>query len=438
MSQVIHPTIRPTIKQDLAWEALKTHSEVFFGGAAGGGKSWWLCETRLVNCYWYPGYKSFIAREELKRLMASTFVTWCKVCKHHNIPSTDWHLNGQYNYIEFKNGSRIDLLDIKYIPSDPLYERLGSLEYTDGSIEETGEIHFLAYDVLKTRIGRHLNVEYNIKPTMAMTGNPKKNWTYTTFYLPHKNGTLPDNIKFIQSLYKDNPYTAKEYEKQLAGIKDKSTKERLMYGNWDYEDDPNAMIDPETIDNMFTNIFVQEGEKHIIGDIARYGSDRAILTVWSGLRLIEYVIFAISSTTTIQNAINALRIKHSVSLSNILVDEDGIGGGIVDTLKCKGFVNGSSPFNPHYQNLKTECGYKFAELASQVWIQCELPESEIEMIRQELSMLKTYESDKDNKLRIMPKEKIKDYIGRSPDWLDVFTMRMWYEVKPAKSEFYVV
>jgi hypothetical protein len=49
------------------------------------------------------------------------------------------------------------------------------------------------------------------------------------------------------------------------------------------------------------------------------------------------------------------------------------------------------------------------------------------MIKQELTMLKTYESDKDGKLRILPKEKIKEVIGRSPDWLDIFIMRMFFE-----------
>lgn len=421
-------TIKPTYKQHLAWEALKTFAIVFFGGGAGGGKSWWLCETRLVNCYLYPGYKSFIAREELKRLLASTFLTWCKVCKFHNIPLSDWSLNGQYNYIEFKNGSRIDLLDVKYLPSDPLYERLGSLEYTDGAIEETGEIHFLAYDILKSRIGRHLNNESGIHPTLALTGNPKKNWTYSNFYLPNKNGTLQPDIAFIQSLYNDNPYTAREYGKQLEQIKDNSTKERLMFGNWDYENDPTILISIDTIDDIFTNSHIKGGLKRIVADIARYGSDRAIITVWDELILIEYVIFNVSAMTEIENCINALRAKHNISASQIVVDEDGVGGGVVDHLKCKGFVNNSKPSNPVYQNLKTECGYKLAELASEIWIRCDLPESEIEMIRQELTMLRTYDADKDNKLRILPKEKIKELIGRSPDWLDVFLMLMYFRV----------
>jgi phage terminase large subunit len=422
--------VKPTLKQHEAWNALKTHSNVFFGGGAGGGKSWWLCETRLVNCYLYPGYKSFIAREELKRLMASTYLTWCKVCAYHNIPKEEWSLNGQYSYIEFKNGSRIDLLDVKFLPSDPFFERFGSLEYSDGAIEECGEINFLAYDVLKTRIGRHLNKELGIRPTMALTANPKKNWLYAAFYEPWKNGTLPDNVCFIQALYGDNPYTAAEYEVQLQSISDKSTKERLMLGTWDYEDNPNVLIPFATINDMFSNDFIKGGKKRIVADIARYGSDRAIITVWDGLILIDYVAFNISSMVDIQKSINTLRMKYSIPVSDIIVDEDGIGGGVVDNLKCQGFLNNGKPTNLNYQNLKAECGYKLAELAGKIWIKKVLPEKEREAITLELGMLRMYDADKDGKLRLMPKEKIKEYIGRSPDWLDCFIMRMFWETMP--------
>jgi phage terminase large subunit len=54
------------------------------------------------------------------------------------------------------------------------------------------------------------------------------------------------------------------------------------------------------------------------------------------------------------------------------------------------------------------------------------------MITLELGMLRTHDADKDGKLRIMPKEKIKEYIGRSPDWLDCFIMRMFWETIPVR------
>lgn len=168
------PQINPLPKQYEAWVALwdEVIKYVTFGGGAGGGKSWFGCEWLITNCYQYPGTKWFIGREELKRLMQSSYVTFKKVCKWHNIPDSDWKLNGQYNYIEFVNGSRIDLLDLKELPADPLYERFGSLEFTGGWLEEAGEIKFRAFDVLKSRIGRHLNKEYSLPPKVLITCNP--------------------------------------------------------------------------------------------------------------------------------------------------------------------------------------------------------------------------------------------------------------------------
>ncbi len=70
-------------------------------------------------------------------------------------------------------------------------------------------------------------------------------------------------------------------------------------------------------------------------------------------------------------------------------------------------------------------------MAGQIYIKCDLGEEEKETINQELGMLKTYDSDKDGKLRILPKEKIKELIGRSPDYLDSFIMRMYFEINNA-------
>jgi hypothetical protein len=421
--------LKPTLKQHLAWEALKANDIVLFGGGSGGGKTWLLAEKCLVNSYLYPGYRTGVGREELKRLMASWYVTWGKVCQYHNIPPEDWQFNGQYSYIQFMNGSRIDLLDLKYLPSDPLYERFGSLEYSDFCIEEAGEIDFRAFDILKTRIGRQ---NLGVRPTILLTANPKKNWLFNTFYLPWKNGTLPPGVAFVQSLHGDNPYLLPDYEKQLQSITDKSTRERLLAGNWEYEDPENAMIPFAVINDMFSNTFITGGKKYIVGDIARFGSDLAVITVWDGLRLIDYVTYSISSMVEIQNCINALRSKYQVPASQIVVDEDGIGGGVVDNLKCKGFVNNGTPTNPTYQNLKCECGYKLAELASKIYIACDMPEKEKEAIKLELGMLRTHDSDSEGKLRILPKALIKEYIGRSPDWLDVFTYRMFWETKPIR------
>jgi hypothetical protein len=97
---------------------------------------------------------------------------------------------------------------------------------------------------------------------------------------------------------------------------------------------------------------------------------------------------------------------------------------VVDNLKIKGFVNNSRPLNPVYRNIKHECAYKLAENIGLIYVECEVSQKEREEIEQELGQLMTYEADKDGKLRTLPKEIIKANIGRSPDWLDVFIMRM--------------
>ena len=430
-------TQQPTLKQHLANQALNNPlvDVIFLGGGAGGGKSWEICESRLVRAYRYPGYKSFIGREELKRLMQSTYLTWTKVCAYHKIPIDDWKLNGQYNFIEFKNGSRIDLLDLKALPTDPLYERFGSLEYTDGAIEEAGEVEFLAYDVLKSRIGRHNNKEFKLHPNLLITGNPKKNWTYRIFYKPWKDKILPKNYVFIQSLYNDNPYTAEDYGKQLAQISDSANKQRLMLGNWEYENDPTTLIKYDAISDLFTNT-VALGEKYLIADVARYGSDKTVITLWKGRECYQLHTFIKQSIPTTAFKIRDFAAGENIPYSHILIDEDGVGGGVVDLLSgVKGFIANSTPFNnpetlkpDNYKSLKAQCAYKLADLVNTRKVAVRTEDMKLrEMITEELEQIKSKDIDNDQKLAIISKEEVKEILGRSPDYGDCLLMRMYFE-----------
>lgn len=290
MMQDLAPTIQPTIKQDEAYTLLfDTRTRfVLFGGGAEGGKSWLGAEWLLSNCYRYVGSKWFIGRNELTRLMSSSYATFRKVCEHHKIPASDWNFNGQYHYIQFKNGSRIDLLDLKLIPSDPMFQRYGSTEYTGGWIEEAGEVHFLAFDMLKTRVGRWKNEEFGIlKPKILLTCNPEQNWLYRVFYKPWKQRSLPDGYAFVQALYKDNPYTRAQAEERLEQITDPVMRARLKMGLWEYASGDNSLVDYDSICDLFTNSLPedQQKEKYFSADVARYGSDKITMGSWRGFNL---------------------------------------------------------------------------------------------------------------------------------------------------------
>jgi hypothetical protein len=129
--------------------------------------------------------------------------------------------------------------------------------------------------------------------------------------------------------------------------------------------------------------------------------------------------------------------ENSVPISNVLLDEDGVGGGAVDILACKGFVNNSSPLeNPisrtkdNFDNLKSQCYFKLAEKinSDEIFIDC--PTNFKQMIVEELEQVKQKSVDNDAKKGIIPKDKVKEKIGRSPDFSDMLAMRMWFEFKP--------
>jgi hypothetical protein len=214
---------------------------------------------------------------------------------------------------------------------------------------------------------------------------------------------------------------------------DENSKQRLYYGNWEYDNDPSKLIDFDKIQNVFTNEFIEGGQMYISADIARFGSDKMVICVWSGFRVVDIVSLNKSSIVEIAQLIRELANKYKVTMSNVIIDEDGVGGGVVDMLKgCKGFINNSKPLLVEnqivqYQNLKTQCYYKLAELiqTDQVYIKCQ-EQTIIDDITKELEMVKRDKIDSDGKLRIISKETVKQSIGRSPDYSDALMMRMYF------------
>ena len=371
--------------------------------------------------------------------MKSSYVTFLKVCQHHKIPKSDWKLNGKYNYIEFFNGSRIDLLDVDFKPSDPLFQRFGSLEYSSGWLEEAGEIPFGAFDILKTRINRCLNKELKIPPKILITCNPTKNWLYRIIYKPWKKKTLPSEYQFIQSLYGDNPHTAEDYGKMLRQVTDKATKQRLMYGNWEYDDDPDKLMEYDAITDLFTNTVPFSSEKFLTGDIARYGRDKIVLYCWKGFEVYKMFVFKKQGIDVTINKIRDILRDERIPYSHCIVDDDGVGGGVVDGLRgIKGFVNNSSALkNPetkekeNYKNLKAQCSYIFARMVNnrEISISAKMSEKEKEMIIEECDQVRGKDVERDAPLQLVPKEEVEEMIGRSPDFSDALIQRTYFTLE---------
>lgn len=102
-----------------------------------------------------------------------------------------------------------------------------------------------------------------------MSCNPSKGHLYADFIKPTKEGTLAKDRIFIQSLYLDNPHIDhRKYEDNYKNA-DKATKERLLRGNWEYDDNPYKLFAYDAIQDIFTNTGKRTGTKYIISDVAR-------------------------------------------------------------------------------------------------------------------------------------------------------------------------
>jgi phage terminase large subunit len=420
-------------KQVEAWEYWTKPGvdDIVYGGSKGSGKSFLGCSIIFSMALMYPGTQWFIARKTLNDLRKHTTQSIAEVLQGWGCAELV-KFNGQDNKYICSNGSQVMFLDAKYLPSDPTYARFGSIQMTGGWIEEAGEFDSDAKSALMACVGRWKNDEYNIEGKLLQTCNPMKNYLYTDFYKPAKEGTLDANKAFIQALPTDNKRLAKGYLDRLNRTLSPEAKQRLLFGNWEYEDDPNALCSYDSIVNIFGNKSIS-GKKYITADIARFGADKAIIAVWDNWNIIEIKVFDVSSTVQIQDAIKDMMKRHAIPTSQVIADEDGVGGGVVDNLRIKGFKNGSKPFqNENYFNLQSQCGFKLAERinSGDLGIDIEIEQKYKDEIIEELEQLKRLPTPTgEGKLRILTKDEVKRNIGRSPDWRDLLLMRAYFDYK---------
>ena len=433
----INPEFTPKQKECLKYLFDNKTKEVLFGGAAGGGKSWVGCSYLITMCLQYPKTRYLMGRSKLDALKKTTLNTFFEVCTEWNLKAIkDYTFNGSSNVITFYNGSEIILKDLFLYPSDRNFDSLGSLEITGAFIDEANQITEKAKNVVASRLRYKLD-ENGLIPKMLMTCNPAKNWVYSEYYRPAQDNTIKHYRKFIQSLVIENNYISKHYETQLSQL-DELSKQRLLFGNWEYDATADSLIDYNSIMGMFSQKGI-EGDKYITCDVARFGSDKTVIMLWQGLHIRYIRTILKSAVNEVVDEIKKLQQENGVNLRNIIVDEDGVGGGVKDYLRCQGFTNNARALKgENYQNLKTQCYYKLADQINkgQIGVSC----SDVNIknyITEELEQVRTKDADKDNKLQIIPKDTVKAILGRSPDYADALAMRMYYEIDSNFGKYYV-
>jgi len=435
MEQLIKINLTP--KQTQAWELLEDDhtSIILYGGSAGAGKSWLGCLWIVNLCLTYPGIRTLVGRTVLAQLKMTTLNTLFETLQTMSLRSgTDYNYNGQSNVITFSNGSEIVLKDLQHNPSDPNMDGLGGLELTACFVDEAAQITSLAYNILKSRLRYKLN-EYNLIPKMLMTCNPAQNWLKKEFYIPYVQETLDKTKAFIPALPLDNKHLPETYIEMLKTLPPQQRK-RLLEGNWDYLDDSDSLFDFDSISNSVFKFKPNELDKRYISlDVARFGSDRSVAVIWVGNVIIDIYIYTKLSTVELSEEVKELIQKHKVHPNNVIVDSDGVGGGVADQIRGMNFVNNSSPLhNQNFSNLKSQCYNKLAEMFKEGKISLNIMEpGMVDELTQELLSVKLKNIDKDGKIAVQSKDEMKKVLGKSPDLSDAIMMKMIIEIKNLKT-----
>jgi len=223
----------------------------------------------------FADIRAVVGRKTLKSLRESTWNTIKMILKDWGLKEdVHFKINNLEGTLIFWNDSVIIMKELADLPSDPNFERFGSSEYTTVLIDEVAEVSEKAVEVLFSRL-RWKTHETFMVPKMLMTTNPTINWVRSRF-VQDDNGdrvALREGEAYVPFSVFDNPNLAfrQIYEASLNKIRDQLTKERLLYGNWDFVEANNMAIYCKF-----------DGGKHLVTELKEkvYDPSKPVITIW--------------------------------------------------------------------------------------------------------------------------------------------------------------
>ncbi len=226
----LHLTL--TKKQKAFMDAATT--EVLFGGAAGGGKSYGQLVDALVTALLYPGSKQLILRRSFSELEKSLIRTSLAL-----FPKQIYRFNATAHLGRFKNGSYIDF---GYCAAENDVYQYQSAEYDIIRFDELTHFTEAQYLYLISRV-RGANAFPKQIKSSTNPGGIGHGWVKARFVDPAPAETPfsgSDGLSriFLPSLLSDNRFLSEgdpDYKRRLLSLPEKE-KKALLYGDWNIFD----------------------------------------------------------------------------------------------------------------------------------------------------------------------------------------------------------
>lgn len=206
------------------------YTQVLYGGAIRGGKTFAGLGTLVMFCKFYPKTRWAVVRDSLQTLKRTTIPSFFKVCPEKFIDK----YNQETQTVTFTNGSQIIFFGENFAEDKEL-NRWKGLEVNGFLLEEVNELQEASFIKAIERSGSHIIPNGKTpKPVILMTCNPAQNWVKERFYDKWKKGELPEDVLYIPSKITENPYLPEEYIKSLNNMPTYEY-EIFVNGNWDLQ-----------------------------------------------------------------------------------------------------------------------------------------------------------------------------------------------------------
>lgn len=205
-------------------------SEVLFGGAAGGGKSYGQMADALLFALKFPGSKQLVLRRTFAELDKSLIRLSLSL-----FPREIYSFNSSSHTGRFKNGS---IIDFGYCAAEIDVYQYQSAEYDVIRFDELTHFTESQYIYLLSRVRGANSFPKQVKSS-TNPGGVGHSWVKARFVDPAPSGESfvgDDGLDriFIPSLLSDNKFLSEgdpRYKERLLALPERE-KKALLYGDW--------------------------------------------------------------------------------------------------------------------------------------------------------------------------------------------------------------
>lgn len=375
-------------------------------GGRGSGKSWSIASL-LMQQLSAEKHNLVCCREIQKSLDDSVYKLCVETIKRLKLGG--W--NVLRDVLENENGSRVIFRGLKDLRAG---NAIKSLEgYDRAWIEEAQSVSAESLQMLI--------------PTIRMNGS--EIWAS---YNPNTEEDAIESLKLregavvVKCNWNDNPwFTEKLAKDREADYKFNPDMARHIWEGEYLAQAENAVMGRIAVHEAMQREVSDEGDYQLACDVARFGDDSTVIGLRKGLKLKSIEELKGKSLVEICDKIEIVAGRNKSM--KMKIDETGVGGGVVDILKSRGYrevigINFGS---------KPQDADKFADLPSEMW--CTFPIEEVGLIENDRLFHeltdRRYSYDHKARRQVESKDSYKSRNnGKSCDYADCILM-LYYEPK---------